>query len=50
MGFQLIFSTMWAELICGLVIFQLLQRFFSDDDALEIENTDSGALFSVANK
>ncbi|CBI26485.3 hypothetical protein VitviT2T_024063 [Vitis vinifera] len=41
---------MWAELLCGLVIYRVLRYFFSDDDVLEVENTDSGALFSVANK
>lgn len=40
---------MWVEIVCGLVIYQLFRRFFyGDDDILDVETTDSNALFSVA--
>ncbi|PSS04570.1 UPF0187 protein [Actinidia chinensis var. chinensis] len=43
---------MWVEIICGLVIYILFRRFFydDDDDSLQIETTDSNALFSVATR
>ncbi|XP_052185118.1 uncharacterized protein LOC127796777 isoform X4 [Diospyros lotus] len=40
---------MWVEIVCGLVIYKLFRRFFyGDDDILDVETTDSNALFSVA--
>ncbi|GLT76659.1 hypothetical protein SLA2020_483080 [Shorea laevis] len=41
---------MWVEIICGLVIYRLFRRFFYDDDILEVETSDSNALFAVANR
>ncbi|XP_010273144.1 PREDICTED: uncharacterized protein LOC104608757 isoform X2 [Nelumbo nucifera] len=41
---------MWVEVICGLVIYRLLRRFFHDDDDFEIEATDSDAKFLVASR
>lgn len=50
---------MWVELICGLVIFRLLKRFFYDDyDAdsnqflldAETFSSEATALFSVADR
>ncbi|XP_010528663.1 PREDICTED: uncharacterized protein LOC104805712 [Tarenaya hassleriana] len=42
--------TMWVEIICGLVIYKLIRRFFSDDDFSDVETSDSTALFSVAHR
>ncbi|XP_019200397.1 PREDICTED: uncharacterized protein LOC109194013 [Ipomoea nil] len=42
---------MWVELICGLVAFRLLKRFFCDDDDDldgEAGHANANALFSVA--
>ncbi|KDP39533.1 hypothetical protein JCGZ_02553 [Jatropha curcas] len=42
---------MWIEILCGLIAYKLFRRFFSDDDdVLEIETSDTSALFNVANK
>ncbi|XP_010240884.1 PREDICTED: uncharacterized protein LOC104585635 [Nelumbo nucifera] len=41
---------MWFEILCGLVVFRLLRRFFYDDDILEIETTDSDSKFLVASR
>ncbi|KAG4972793.1 hypothetical protein AAZX31_11G009300 [Glycine max] len=41
---------MWLEIIFGLVIYRLFRRFFYDDDVLDIEGSDSSALFSVADR
>lgn len=47
---------MWVELICGLIIFRLLKRFFYDDgDAADILDSDTfssdaTALFTVAHR
>ncbi|XP_057450194.1 uncharacterized protein LOC130741345 [Lotus japonicus] len=41
---------MWAAIICGLVIYKLFRRFMYDDDILDIEGSDSSALFSVADR
>ncbi|KAK6936518.1 Nuclease-related domain, NERD [Dillenia turbinata] len=41
---------MWAELLCGLVIYKLFRRFFYDDDILDLESSDSDSLFSVASR
>lgn len=41
---------MWVEIICGLIFYRLIRRFFYDDDILEVEASDSSALFSVANR
>ncbi|KAL7003825.1 hypothetical protein U1Q18_004969 [Sarracenia purpurea var. burkii] len=41
---------MWVEIICGLIIYKLFRHFFYDDDILELETTDSNALFSVATR
>ncbi|CAK9160640.1 unnamed protein product [Ilex paraguariensis] len=41
---------MWVELICGLVIYRLVRRFFYDDDIFELELSDSNVLFSVAER
>lgn len=44
---------MWVELICGLVIFRLLKRFFydDDDDILDGEtSSDATVLFTVADR
>ncbi|KAL6223916.1 hypothetical protein ACLB2K_002773 [Fragaria x ananassa] len=41
----------WFEIICGLVIYSLYKLFFSDDDdVLDLETSDSTALFSVADR
>lgn len=43
---------MWVELICGLVIYRLVRRFFFDDaeDIFQVESSDSTALFAVADR
>ena len=38
------------EILCGLIVYKLVRRFFYDDDLLEVETSDSNALFSVANR
>ena len=41
----------WFEIICGLVIYSLYKLFFSDDDdVLDLETSDSTALFAVADR
>ncbi|GAV90157.1 NERD domain-containing protein [Cephalotus follicularis] len=41
---------MWVEIFCGLIIYRLCRRFFWEDDLLEIETSDTDAVFSVANR
>ncbi|KAM7280157.1 hypothetical protein ACFE04_007291 [Oxalis oulophora] len=42
---------MWFEIICGLVLYKLCKFFFgSDDDSLEIKDSDTNAVFSVAHR
>ncbi|GAB4858159.1 hypothetical protein Ancab_009556 [Ancistrocladus abbreviatus] len=41
---------MWFELLCGLVLYKLLRLFFSDDDVLNVETSNSDAIFSVASR
>lgn len=44
---------MWVEIFCGLIVYRLFRGFFNvdnDDDALDVETSDSRALFSVANR
>ncbi|KAG8381678.1 hypothetical protein BUALT_Bualt06G0146500 [Buddleja alternifolia] len=42
---------MWVELICGLVLYGLVKRFFFQDDALlDIDSSYSNALFAVAKR
>lgn len=42
---------MWVELLCGLVIYKIITRFFSeDDDDFAVESSDATALFTVAER
>ncbi|OVA02920.1 Nuclease-related domain [Macleaya cordata] len=41
---------MWAELLCGLVIYRLFRRFFYDDDIFEVETNDTDSKFLVAGR
>ncbi|XP_019243038.1 PREDICTED: uncharacterized protein LOC109223258 [Nicotiana attenuata] len=41
---------MWVQLICGLVVYRVVKRFFYDDDLLDTETSDFNALFSVAQR
>uniref|UniRef100_A0A1J3F7A6 NERD domain-containing protein n=1 Tax=Noccaea caerulescens TaxID=107243 RepID=A0A1J3F7A6_NOCCA len=41
---------MWVEIICGLVIYKLLRRFFYNDEFSDVETSDSTALFSVGHR
>lgn len=41
---------MWAELICGLIIYKLIRRFLYDDDIVDVESSDTDAIFLVANR
>lgn len=50
---SLVIIVMWVELICGLVIYRLVRRFFYDDDSDQFSDfvsSDSTALFSVADR
>lgn len=38
------------EILCGLIIYRLVRCFFYDDDLLDLETSDSKALFSVADR
>ncbi|CAH9136843.1 unnamed protein product [Cuscuta epithymum] len=41
---------MWFELIIGIIIFQLLKRFFSDGEDPDVGTYPANALFSVAKR
>ncbi|XP_042497940.1 uncharacterized protein LOC122076610 isoform X2 [Macadamia integrifolia] len=41
---------MWFELLCGLVSYRLIRRFFYGDDIDELESSDSDAKFMVASR
>ncbi|KAL8142679.1 hypothetical protein V2J09_015711 [Rumex salicifolius] len=41
---------MWFEILCGLVIYKVVRLFCGDDDAFEVETSDSDAIFSVASR
>ncbi|ESQ38848.1 hypothetical protein EUTSA_v10022467mg [Eutrema salsugineum] len=41
---------MWLEIICGLVIYKIVRRFFYDEEFSDVETSDSTALFSVAHR
>lgn len=41
---------MWFELIIGIIIFQVLKRFFSSGDDLDVGTYNDNALFSVAER
>ncbi|KAG6750916.1 hypothetical protein POTOM_045431 [Populus tomentosa] len=42
---------MWLEIVCGMIVYKLFKCFFSDaDDVLEVQSSDTNALFNVANK
>lgn len=41
---------MWVEFLCGLFFYRLFRRFFFNDDVLDVETSDSNALFSVADR
>ncbi|KAM1070537.1 hypothetical protein ACFX13_002360 [Malus domestica] len=43
---------MWFEIICGLIIYKFYRCFVSsdDDDVLDVETSDSKALFSVGDR
>ncbi|XP_050225987.1 uncharacterized protein LOC126675391 [Mercurialis annua] len=41
---------MWVEILCGLIAYKLFRCFFSDEDVLELESSDTTALFNVATR
>lgn len=47
---------MWVELICGLILFRLLKRYFYDDGDAELLDADSSSysdatlLFTVSDR
>ncbi|XP_028800247.1 uncharacterized protein LOC114755526 isoform X2 [Neltuma alba] len=41
---------MWLAVLCGLVIYKLFKCFFYDDDTMDLEYSDTNALFSVADR
>ncbi|XP_044477809.1 uncharacterized protein LOC123205064 [Mangifera indica] len=41
---------MWVQILCGLVIYKPFKQSFYGDDVLDIETSDSNAIFSVANR
>ncbi|KAH9616128.1 hypothetical protein KSS87_006500 [Heliosperma pusillum] len=41
---------MWIEVVCGLFLYKVLRRFFSDDAVLDVDTSDFNAIFSVASR
>ncbi|XP_022157167.1 uncharacterized protein LOC111023945 [Momordica charantia] len=41
---------MWAEILCGFIAFRVLRRFFCPKDEMEIEASDSNAIFAAASR
>ncbi|CAL1361809.1 unnamed protein product [Linum trigynum] len=42
---------MWVEILCGLIVYKLFRSFFgSGDDVLDVETSDTNAVFIVANR
>ncbi|KAL5767530.1 hypothetical protein ACOSQ2_014313 [Xanthoceras sorbifolium] len=41
---------MWVQILCGLIIYKLVKRIFYDEDVMDLETSDSNAIFSVANR
>ena len=42
---------MWVEILCGLIIYRLVKCFlYTNDDLLDLNTSDSSALFSVADR
>ncbi|KAL3630815.1 hypothetical protein CASFOL_023799 [Castilleja foliolosa] len=42
---------MWAEVICGLVLYRIVKRFFCQDDAvLDLDSSHFNSLFAVAKR
>ncbi|KAI9156959.1 hypothetical protein LWI28_014675 [Acer negundo] len=41
---------MWVQILCGLVIYKCFRLFFYDNDVMDLETSDSNAIFSVANR
>ncbi|KAL9249911.1 hypothetical protein AKJ16_DCAP11221 [Drosera capensis] len=41
---------MWFELICGFVLYKFIRIFFAEDDLIDIETSDSDAVFAVASR
>ncbi|XP_054815182.1 uncharacterized protein LOC129315488 [Prosopis cineraria] len=41
---------MWVAVVCGLIIYKLFKCFFYDDDTMDLEYSDTNALFSVADR
>ncbi|KAJ4721097.1 NERD domain-containing protein [Melia azedarach] len=41
---------MWVQILCGLLIYKICKRIFYDDDVLDVETSDSNAIFSVASR
>ncbi|GAB2212289.1 hypothetical protein Droror1_Dr00025642 [Drosera rotundifolia] len=41
---------MWFELLCGLVLYKFIRIFFAEDDLIDIETSDSDAVFAVASR
>ncbi|GAB2259839.1 hypothetical protein Droror1_Dr00010694 [Drosera rotundifolia] len=39
---------MWFELLCGLVLYKFIRIFFAEDDLIDIETSDSDAVFEFA--
>ncbi|GAB2209353.1 hypothetical protein Droror1_Dr00026564, partial [Drosera rotundifolia] len=39
---------MWFELLCELVLYKFIRIFFAEDDLIDIETSDSDAVFAVA--
>ncbi|CAN1162557.1 hypothetical protein LINPERHAP2_LOCUS24568 [Linum perenne] len=42
---------MWLEILCGLIVYKLFRAFFgSGDEVLDVETSDTTAVFLVANR
>lgn len=39
---------MWIQIICGLIAYKIFKNFFYEDDVLDVETSDSNAIFAVA--
>ncbi|CAI0395147.1 unnamed protein product, partial [Linum tenue] len=49
--FPSVVVVMWVEILCGLIVYKLFRSFFgSGDDVLDVETSDTNAVFIVANR
>ncbi|KAF7825013.1 Plasma membrane isoform 1 [Senna tora] len=41
---------MWIEILCGLIFYRLFRCFFYQDDVMDVESSDTNAIFAVAHR